>query len=82
VKLTNGGHYQSENSSRRIRETRRNRMHSYARMYQQIAESITNDAPGDSPRSIELTGRTMLQIEGMLSGMSDSSNQTQMPVLS
>jgi predicted dehydrogenase len=64
--ITNASHYRAETSSRVIRELRRNRLDAYRTMYSDIARRIAAGAPGDEPRTLDVSARTTLAMDELL----------------
>jgi predicted dehydrogenase len=66
ARITNNTHLVTENSSKILRRATVPRLNSFARMYREFARRIAAGEPGDSLQSIEISGRTVLQIEELL----------------
>jgi predicted dehydrogenase len=66
VKMENGAKYTAEGPEQIIRRARINKMRSYGSMYRTIADRIARGQPGDSPRSVRLSGELVLDLEDML----------------
>lgn len=66
VRIANGSEYSAEGSDRILRRKRINKVQSYAEMYRQIGRAVMAGLPGDSRRSIEVSTRTILDLEAKL----------------
>lgn len=63
VRIVNNTKYQAEDRHRVIRRKRINKLLPYQRMYRTIADRIARDEGGDSPRSIRVSTRLVLDLE-------------------
>src|SRR5690606_1756995 len=66
IRMVNGSSYRAEGPDRVMRRAKVNKMRGYADMYRAIGRAIDRGAPGDSRRSIEVSTRTVLQLEEQL----------------
>ncbi len=66
VRIRNGREYESEDDRRILRRDTENKTIAYRRMYQEISADIVGGGEGDQARSVEVSGRTVLELEDRL----------------
>jgi hypothetical protein len=63
VSIEDGSTYVSEDGARVVRRRRINKMSSYERMYQEIANRVSHNLPGDSSQSVRVSCDAIISVE-------------------